>query len=592
MLPGLAQFRHYQRSWLRGDLLAGLTVAAYLVPQVMAYAGVAGLPPVSGLWAILAPLAIYAVLGSSRQLSVGPESTTALMTAVVLAPLVAHDPRRYASLAAALAVLVGLICLIGRLARLGFLADLLSRPVLVGYMAGVAVSMIVSQLEKVTGVPVDGTGVLPEALSFAGRLGSVHWPTLALAAGLLALLYLLRWRLPRVPGPLIVVIVGAVVVGLFSLTDVGIVVVGEVPTGLPLPTIPDVGWGDLYALLLPAFGIAIVGYTDNVLTGRAFGARQDQPLDANAEFSALAGANVAAGLLQGFPVSSSGSRTALGDAMGSRSQLYSLVTLACVVTVLLVAGPLLAEFPAAALGALVIFAAGRLIEMSELRRIARFRRSEFILAVSTTAAVVLLGVLYGVLVAVGLSVVDLVRRVARPHDGILGFVPGLAGMHDVDDFESARQIPGLVMYRYDAPLCFANADDFRRRAIAAVDDAAEPTEWFVLNAEANVEIDLTAADALHQLCTELTGRGVTVALARVKQDLRHDLDAAGLIEVIGAGRVYPTLPTAVVAFLTAYRERHGSLPPGFSMPVPTVDPLAPDGGKRILTVQPRRSRRR
>ena len=577
VFPGVAQFRHYQRSWLRGDVLAGVTVAAYLVPQVMAYADVAGLPPVSGLWATLGPLAVYAVLGSSRQLSIGPESTTALMTAVVLAPLASADPARYASLAAALAIVVGVICLAGRLARLGFLADLLSRPVLVGYMAGVAVSMIVSQLEKVTGIPVDGNGLVSEISSFARNLDDVHWPTVALSAGLLGLLYLLQWRFPRTPGPLVVVIVGAVLVSVFSLSDAGISVVGEVPAGLPVPAIPDVHWSDLAALLLPAVGIAIVGYTDNVLTGRAFGLRQGQRVDANAEFAALSAANIAAGLLQGFPVSSSGSRTALGEAMGSRSQLYSLITLACVVLTLLLAGPLLASFPSAALGALVIYAAVRLIEVAEIRRIGHFRRSELLLAVGTTVAVLLLGVLYGVLVAVALSIVDLVRRVARPHDGILGYVPGLAGMHDVDDYENARQIPGLVVYRYDAPLCFANAEDFGRRALAAVDESADPVEWFVLNAEANVEIDITAADALEQLRADLVARGVIVALARVKQDLRHDLDAAGLIASIGADRVFPTLPTAVIAFLTDYRERHGSLPPGVRMPIPPADPLEAHG---------------
>ena len=311
-----------------------------------------------------------------------------------------------------------------------------------------------------------------------------------------------------------------------------------------MPAIPDVHWSDLAALLLPAVGIAIVGYTDNVLTGRAFGLRQGQRVDANAEFAALSAANIAAGLLQGFPVSSSGSRTALGDAMGSRSQLYSLITLACVVLTLLLAGPLLASFPSAALGALVIYAAVRLIEVAEIRRIGHFRRSELLLAVGTTVAVLLFGVLYGVLVAVALSIVDLVRRVARPHDGILGYVPGLAGMHDVDDYENARQIPGLVVYRYDAPLCFANAEDFRRRALAAVDESADPVEWFVLNAEANVEIDITAVDALDQLRPRTGPTRIVFVMARVKQDLRTISMQPRLIASIGADRVFPTLPTA------------------------------------------------
>ncbi len=573
LLPGLAQFRGYRRDWLRGDLLAGVTVAAYLVPQVMAYAEVAGLPPVTGLWAIIGPLAVYAVLGSSRQLSVGPESTTALMTAVVLMPLVSGDPVRYAVLAAALAILVGGICVVGGLARLGFLADLLSKPVLVGYMAGVAVIMMVSQLSKITGVPIEGDGFLSEMGSFLSNLGAVHWPTLLLAAGLLVLLFMLSWLVPLAPGPLIVVVLGAVVVAVFSLQDQGIAVVGAVPVGLPVPKIPQVSAADVADLILPALGVAIVGYTDNVLTARAFGARHGQQVDANQEWFALGGANIAAGLSQGFPVSSSGSRTALGDAVGSKTQLYSLVSLALVLVTLVVAGPLLAGFPKAALGALVIYAAVRLIEIGELRRIARFRFSEFLLAIVTTLAVLGFGVLYGVLVAVSLSVVDLLRRLARPHDGILGYVPGVAGMHDVDDYPGARQLPGLVVYRYDSPLCFANAEDFRHRALNAVDSADGEVEWFVMNAEANVEVDITAVDSLEKLRQELHDRGITFAMARVKQDLRHDLDSAGLVDKIGADLIFPTLPTAVAGYLRAYLERHGGLPPGVHQVVIPPDPL-------------------
>ena len=578
-MPGIAQFRGYQRGWLRGDLLAGITVAAYLVPQVMAYAEVAGLPPVTGLWAILGPLVVYALMGSSRQLSVGPESTTALMTAVVLMPLAAGDPARYATLAAALAVMVGLICVAGGLARLGFLADLLSKPVLVGYMAGVAVVMMVSQLSKITCVPVEGDGFLPEVASFLSNLDQVHWPTLALAAGLLVLLFLLQWLFPLAPGPLIVVELGAVIVAVFSLQDQGVAVVGAVPVGLPVPQPPGVSRSDIADLLLPALGVAMVGYTDNVLTGRAFGARHGQRVDANQEWFALGGANIAAGLSQGFPVSSSGSRTALGDAVGSKTQLYSLVALAVVLTTLVAAGPLLAGFPKAALGALVIYAAVRLIDVKELRRIARFRRSELLLTMTTTVAVLGFGVLYGVLVAVGLSIVDLLRRLARPHDSILGYVPGVSGMHDVDDYPAARQLPGLVVYRYDSPLCFANAEDFRRRALDAVSQADAEVEWFVMNAEANVEIDITAADSLDLLRQELKDGGITFAMARVKQDLRVDLRNAGLVDRIGAELLFPTLPTAVAGYLRAYRQRHGSLPPGVRPIVLPSDPLAdPEGG--------------
>ena len=551
ILPGLAQFRGYQRGWLRGDVVAGLTVAAYLVPQVMAYATVAGLPAEVGLWAALVPLAAYAVLGSSRQLSVGPESTTALMTATALAPLAAGDPGRYAVLAAAAALLVGAICFLGGLIRLGVLAELLSRPVLIGYMTGVAVIMIGGQLGKVTGIQVDGDEFIDQMRSFIAGLNGVHWPTIALSAAVLATLLVLARAAPRLPGPLIAVLAATAVVALFSLERYGIDVVGAIPSGLPTPGFPDIGADDLTALLLPAAGIAIVAFSDNVLTARTFAARHGERIDADAELRALGVCNVGTGLMHGFPVSSSGSRTALGDALGGRTQLYSLVTLGCVLIVMLFGREVLSNFPMAALGALVVYAALRLVDVPEFKRLQRFRRSELILALATTASVLLFGVLYGVLVAIALSILDLLRRVARPHDAVQGFVPGVAGMHDVDDYPEADQVPGLIVYRYDAPLFFANAENFRERALAAVDASPVPVKWFVLNAEANVEVDLTALDVLEQLRVELASRGIVFAMARVKQDLRDALEAAGLIDKIGEDHIFMTLPTAV----EAYRDR-------------------------------------
>ncbi|CDP85788.1 MULTISPECIES: SulP family inorganic anion transporter [Mycolicibacterium] len=547
-VPGLGQFAGYQRSWLRGDVLAGVTVAAYLVPQVMAYATVAGLPPVAGLWAALAPMAVYAVLGSSRQLSVGPESTTALMTATALAPLAIGDPARYAAMSAVLALLVGVICLAAGLGRLGFLAELLSRPVLVGYMTGVAVIMISGQLGKVTGVDVTGDEFIDQVRSFVTGIGSVQLPTVVLSATVLVLLLVLYRISPRFPGPLVAVLIATAVVWLFSLDDKGIRVVGGIPSGLPNLTLPPVTLTELVTLVVPAIGIAVVAFSDNALTARTFAARKGETVDANAELRALGVCNLTAGVTQGFPVSSSGSRTALGDTVGSRTQLYSLVMLATVLAVMLAGRDLLEHFPMAALGALVVYAALRLIDVAEFRRLARFRRSELLLAVATTAAVLGLGVLYGVLVAITLSLVDALRRIARPHDSVLGYVPGIAGMHDVDDYPEAELIPGLVVYRYDAPLFFANAEDFRERALAAVAEADGPVEWFVLNAEAQVDPDLTAVDALEQLRRELTARGIVFAMARVKSDLRDDLVAAGFVDRVGTDRIFPTLPTAVAAF--------------------------------------------
>jgi high affinity sulfate transporter 1 len=546
LLPGLATLTGYRRTWLRGDLLAGVTVAAYLVPQVMAYAELAGLPPVAGLWAVLAPLALYALLGSSRQLSVGPESTTALMTATAVAPLASGDPGRYAVLAAALAVVVGLLAVVAWAVRAGFVADLLSRPVLVGYLAGVAFIMIIDQLPKLTGVPVTGEEFFPQLVSFVRNLPQAHAGTVVFAAAALLFLFLVQRYAPRAPGPLLAVVIGTVVVGVFGLEEHGIAVIGQVPAGLPRPELPTPG--DLAHLLLPAVGVLLVGYTDFVLTARAFAGPDADRLDSNQELLALGAANLGSGVLHGFPVSSSASRTALGVSAGSRTQLYSLVTLVAVVCVLLFLNPVLSAMPSTVLGAIVVFAACRLIDLAGFRRLAAFRRRELLLALACLVGVLALDILYGVMVAVALSVAEMLVRVARPHDAVEGLVPGLAGMHDVDDYPQARTIPGLLVYRYDSPLFFANAEDFRRRALASVDRQRDKVRWFVLNTEANVEVDITALDALDALRRELAERGIVLALARVKQDLLDDLDAYGLTGSVGRERIFPTLPTAVEAY--------------------------------------------
>jgi len=543
----LAILRGYRRSWLRGDLIAGVTVAAYLVPQVMAYATVAGLHPVAGLWAALPALVVYALLGSSPSLSMGPEATTALMTAIAIGPLAAGSPVRYAQLAATLALLVGLMGVAAWLLRLGFVADLLARPVLVGYLAGVALIMIAGQLGRVTGVPVTGQQFFGQLDSFGRGIGAARPGTLAVAAAVLAFLVLLRWRWPAAPGPLLAILLATAAVVAFGLARHGVAVVGPIPAGFPVPHLPALHPRDLQVLALPAFTVLIVGFSDDVLTGRSF-ARRGEVIIANRELLALGVANVGSGLVRGFPVSSSATRTAIAVTTGSRSQVYSLVTAVTVIAVLVAARPVLDRFPAAALGAIVIYAALRLIDITAFRRLFRFRRAELLIALSACAGVLAFNILYGVLVAIGLSVADLLVRVARPHDAIQGLVPGLAGMHNVDDYPSAETIPGLVVYRYDAPLCFANAEDFRRRALAAADQQHESLRWFVLNVEANVEVDFTALEAMDAIRAEIVRRGAVFALARVKQDLLARLEAFGLVATIGADRLYPTLPTAVDAY--------------------------------------------
>ena len=546
---GLKQLLSYQRPWLRGDILAGLTVAAYLIPQCMAYGELAGVEPVAGLWAILPAMVLYTLLGSSPQLSVGPESTTAVMTALAVAPLATDSD--YA--AALLALLVGLVYVVGYLAQLGFLADLLSKPILIGYMAGVAIIMIAGQLGKISGVAIDAETVVGEIRTFVVGLNQTHMPTLVLSVAVLIFLFVVQLRWPRLPGPLLAVLLATLAVTLLRLDQLGVAVVGDIPAGLPQLRLPPLQ--QVPQLMAAAVGIAVVGYSDNVLTARAFATRNGYKIDANQELLALGAVNIGAGLMQGFPVSSSGSRTVLGNALGNKTQLFSLVAMVAVVLVLVFLRPVLALFPKAALGALVIYAATRLIEISEFVRLLRFRSTEFALAIVTTVGVLATNLLVGIAIAISLSVIDLFARVARPHDAVLGKVLGLAGWHDIEDWDDATTIPGLVIYRYDAPICFANVENFKRRALAAIAAEQERVEWFVLNAEAIAEIDITAADMLAELYQELADLGIVFALARVKQDLYTQLKHSGLRDLIGNERIYPTLKTAIRGFEDRYRLR-------------------------------------
>jgi sulfate permease, SulP family len=552
-LPGLRQLLSYQKSWWHGDLLAGITVAAYLIPQCMAYGELVGVPPVVGLWTILPAMFVYALFGSSRQLSVGPESTTAVMTAAAISPLLLADGSNYGVLTATLAILVGAICCVGYVARLGFLSNLLSKPILVGYMAGVALIMIAGQLGKISRISIPGTTVFAQVSEFIQQLNSIHWPTLILAGLVFGFLVAIGHRFPKAPAPLLAVLIGTAAVAIFDLQGRGIAVVGAIPAGLPqfvMPNFPP----QLPTLLASALGIAIVGYSDNVLTARSFGARHHYNVDANQELLALGLANVGAGLVQGFPVSSSGSRTVIGDNLGSKTQLFSLVAMGVVISVLLWLRPVLSLFPKAALGSIVIFAAFKLIEIPEFIRLYRFRRSEFFLAIITTFGVLITDILVGVAIAIGLSIIELLSRLAHPHDAVQGTVPNLPGLHDIADWEGAATIPGLVIYRYDAPLCFANAEDFKSRALRAIESEVTPVEWFVLNTEAIAEIDITAIDMLEELYDELAARGITFAMARVKRDLYAQLKRSSLLQKITEDRIYLTLHTMILGFKSRSRS--------------------------------------
>lgn len=559
LVPGWETLRHYDRGHLRGDVIGGVTLVAYLVPQVMAYTSLAGLPPQIGLWAVVVAMVVYAVFGTSRLLSVGPESTTALLTAATLAPLAGGDPVRYASLAALLALMVGVLALIAWAVRAGVIADLLSRPVLVGYMAGIAVIMVISQVERLTGVDTAGDTLIQQVTSWASTDWSViNIPDATLGVAVALLLLILAPRLPRIPVVLIVVLLAAGVTVVLANVGIEITTIGRVPSDLP-----SLGWSglsltDVRSLILPALGVLVVAYADNMLTARAFSRHNGHRIDNNQELLALGLTNVAVSAVRGYPVSSSASRVAVAEAAGARTQLHTLVASAGVIGILLVFSGVLAAFPVAALGGVVIYAATRLVELGEFRRLFRFRLREFLLAVSATLGVLLVDVLYGILIAVGLSVIDLLLRVARPHAAVLGQPAGVPGWHDIGDYPQAKQVAGLVVFRYDSPLFFADAEDFQRRAWQAVQESEPAARWLLLNVEGIIEVDLTGLDALAALVDRCHRHGVVVAVVRAKSELVVEMQRHGVAATIGQDHFYPTLPTAVAAYEDWVREHpHG-----------------------------------
>jgi high affinity sulfate transporter 1 len=531
-----------------------------LVPQAMAYANLAGLPAVSGLYAAVLPMFVYALLGSSRQLMVGPESTTAIMTAAAVAPLAAGDPALYAVLAAAAAVIVGIICFAAGLARLGFLADVFSLPTLVGYLTGVGFLMIGGQLEELSGVPVDGDSFVAQAWSFLTDLDQIDWTTFLVGLGALAFLIVLRVKVPRAPGALIAILMSTAIAVVLGLEADGIILVGDIPSGVSGLSLPDVD-PSVFADLFPAAAaIAIIAYTDNILTARSFAAKGGYRVDDNQELIALGAVNLTSGLSQGFPISSSGSRTAVGDGVGSRTQAAGAFAALVVILILLLFRPVLENFPEAALAAIIIDAGLRLIDVGAFRRLARYRRSEAVLAVLTTAGVLTFGLLTGVVIAVILSLLVALGRAATPNTAVLGTVPGIDGYHNVERYPKAETVPGLIIYRWDAPLSFLNATYFRRQARDLVTDADDPVHWVLVDAEAISDIDSTGIQSLSQLCDFMEEAGVTLAFSRLRSRERLRLSEAGLEERIGREYFFATTRTAVEAYLDGRSSADGDDP--------------------------------
>jgi SulP family sulfate permease len=541
-IPVAKELPRYRAPTARRDLLAGVTVAALAIPSAMAYAELAGLPAVAGLYALLLPTVAYAFLGSSRQLIVGPEgSLAALVAASVLALATAGSPEAV-ELAGTLALLVAACFLIARLLRLGWLADYLSRPVLVGYIHGVAVVLIVGQLGKLTGIDVDAGDPVPQLVEMAREIGDVNSTTFAVGAAALLLLIPARYVMPRLPAALIVVVGAIVASKALGLEDHGVAVVGDIPAGLPELSVPSPPWTDVAELAPAAAGLFLVSFADEVLTARSFAGRHGQHIRADQELLAMGAANAVAGVSQGFPIGASGSRTAVNDSMGARSQIAGLLAAGAILLVLLFLTAPIAYLPKAVLGAVIITAAIGLIEPAVWRELASTDRVELAIAAVTAVGVILTGVLEAIIFAVGLSMVDVVRRSARPHDAVLGWVDSLGRWADVARHDDAKVTPGVVVYRLDDRLFFANASYFKGRVQEALRGAPTATTALVLDAEAMTHIDSAGLQALEDLAGTLDDDGIALLFARAKHPI-----AERIAERVTDARSYGTVRAAVRA---------------------------------------------
>jgi high affinity sulfate transporter 1 len=548
---------HYEASWLSKDLVAGLVLSALLVPQGMAYAELAGLPPITGLYTSILCLIGYALFGPSRILVLGPDSSLGPMIAATILPLIGAngDPARAIELASMLAILAGAITTIAGLARLGFVADLLSRPTQIGYMNGLALTIIVGQLPKLFGFSVEGDGLIKETVDFVK--GVVHGDTVlaALAIGIVSLVVILGLQrlMPKLPAVLVAVVLAILAVELFDLASHGVSVVGKLPQGLPPLRVPTPPLRDLPALAAGALGIAVVSLADTISTSAAFAARTGQEVNGSREMIGIGAANVGAGLFQGFPVSTSGSRTAVAEQAGAKTQVTGLVGALVIALMLLFVPGLFKDLPSATLAAVVISAALSLADVPAVRRLWEVRRVEFWLSIAAFLAVALLGVLPGIAIAIALSIVNVFRRSWWPYMTILGRVPGMQGLHDVRSYPDAERLPGCVVFRFDAPLFFANARTFREQIRGIAASSPKPS-WIVVAAEPITDVDTTAADMLESLDEALNEKGISLVFAEMKDPVRRKIERYELTRTINPAHFFSTVEQAT----EAYRQTTGA----------------------------------
>ncbi|MCC8965973.1 sulfate permease [Bradyrhizobium sp. Pear76] len=550
-LPGLNTLRRYQGAWLPHDIFAGLVLATMLVPVGIAYAEASGLPGIYGLYATILPLLAYALFGPSSILVLGPDSALAAVILGVVAPLSGGDPMRAVTLAAMMAIVSGTICIVAGIARLGFLTELLSKPIRYGYMNGIALTVLISQLPKLFGFSIDGDGPLRSLWAIVGAIldGKTNWVTLAIGLATLAAILLLA-RNKRLPSILIAVVAATVVTGVLGLgAHYGVKILGQLPQGLPGFAIPWIGYGDIVQVLIGGCAVALVSFADTSVLSRSYAARLGDRVDPNQEMVGLGAANLAAGFFQGFPISSSSSRTPVAEAAGARTQLTSVIGALAIAFLLLMAPNLLQHLPNAALAAVVIAAALGLFEISDLMRIYRIQQWEFWLSMVCFVGVAVLGVIPGIGLAIVLAIVEFLWDGWRPHSAVLGRASGVKGYHDITRYPGARQVPGLVLFRWDAPLFFANAEFFKERALDAVAKSPTPVRWLVVAAEPVTSVDVTAGDILAELDEALHAQKIELCFAELKDPVKDKLRKFGLLAQLGETNFFPTIGGAVSRYL-------------------------------------------
>ena len=549
-LPGLQTLRSYDPSWLRHDVVAGLVMTTMLVPVGIAYAEASGIPGINGLYATIVPLIAYAIFGPSRILVLGPDSALAAVILAVVLPLSAGDPAQAVAIGGMMAIVSGAVCVAAGVSRLGFITELLSKPIRYGYMNGIALTVILSQVPKLLGFSVGAPGPVRQTIGIGEKVaaGATNVTALAIGGGALALILILK-RWPRLPAMLIAVAVATIVVGAFDLAArAGISVVGALPYGLPMPRLPLVTANTLGQIVSGGVAVALVSFADTSVLSRTYAARLRTPVDPNQEMIGLGVANVAAGFFQGFPISSSSSRTPVAEAAGAKTQLTGVVGALAIAGLLVGAPALLANLPNTALAAIVIASAIGLIEVTDLARIYRIQQWEFWLSITCLAGVAIFGAIPGIAFAIVVAVIEFLWDGWRPHSAVLGRVAQVEGYHDIARYPDARVVPGLVLFRWDAPLFFANAEFFHERVLDAIAKSPEPARWLVVAAEPVTSVDVTAADAICDLDDALRARGIEMGFAEMKDPVKDKLKRFGIFTRFGEQRFFATIEEAVTAF--------------------------------------------